>query len=157
MVRSLALAALIAAAPNCPDLYSLGVHGFAVPTVAARSAAALPGTSGLRVSIQFAAHNPNTFPITLSSVDYDVAIEGSPVFSGSQGDVSVANESDGIVALSGILDVRSPVFQGLRPGANAHYVLSGTAHVATPAGVPVDVEFSTPGVFVVPAALPAGF
>lgn len=157
MVRlSFAIAALVGSAPSCPDLYSIGAHGFAVPTISARGGSGTTEASGLRVQVDFAAHNPNAFPISLSGVDYDLSIEGEPAFSGSQAGVSVAENADGTVALRGLLSRTSPAFQGLRPGATAHYLLSGTVHVDTPAGVPVDVEFSTPGVFVVPSTFPAG-
>ena len=153
---SIAVAALIASAPNCSDLYSVGAHGFSVPAISARGGSATPDPSGLRVQIDFTAHNPNAFPISLSGVDYDFSVEGQPVFSGSQSGVSVAENADGTVLLRGLLPRTSPAFQGLRPGTSAHYLLSGTAHIDTPAGVPLDVEFSAPGVFVVPSAIPAG-
>ena len=60
MVRaSLAVCVLLAAAPNCPDLYSLATHGFTVPSLQAGTGTAAADPAGLRVSIQFTANNPN--------------------------------------------------------------------------------------------------
>jgi LEA14-like dessication related protein len=157
MVRaSLALAALLASAPSCPDLYSLAAHGFRVPTLTARSASAVPAGSGVQVTVDVAAHNPNPFPIELTGVDYDVALDGTPALSGSQQGTTVAQQTDGGLQLGGVLNPGSAVFKNLRPGQTVHYALNGTAHVASPAGVPVDVEFTTGGTFVVPQTLPAG-
>ncbi len=157
MVRaSLALAALLASAPSCPDLYSLAAHGFSVPTLTARNASAVPASSGLQVTVDVGAHNPNPFPIDLTGVDYDVAVEGTPALSGSQQGVTVAQRGDGGLQLGGLLAASSPIFRNLRPGQTVNYVLNGTVHVASPAGVPVDVEFTTGGTFVVPQTLPAG-
>ena len=84
MVRtSLAVCLLLASAPSCPDLYSLATHGFSVPTVSAANATAALDTAGLRVTVQFTAANPNPFPIALTSVDYQVALQGQPVFAGT--------------------------------------------------------------------------
>lgn len=152
----LAAVSLLASAPNCPDLYSLAAHGFAVPTISARSASAATAASGLQVVVDVGAHNPNPFPIDVTGVDFDVAVEGTPAYSGSQQGVTVTENSDAGVQLAGLLSTASPAFRALRPGATAHYALKGTAHVASPAGVPVDVEFSNTGTFVVPQQLPAG-
>lgn len=153
---SLALAALLASAPSCPDLYSLAAHGFTVPTFSARNASAVPVGSGLQVTVDVGAHNPNPFPIDVTSVDYDLALDGTPALSGSQQGVTVAQQEDGGLQLGGLLATNSAVFRNLRPGQTVHYLLTGTARVASPAGVPVDVEFSTGGAVVVPQILPAG-
>ena len=157
MVRAtLAVAALLASAPSCPDLYSVAAHGFSVPTMTARNAGAAVAGSDLRLTVDLGAHNPNPFPIEVTGIDYDLALEGTPALSGSQQGVTVAQQGDGGVQLGGLLAQGSPVFRKLRPGQTAHYALTGTAHVSSPAGIPVDVEFSTGGTFEVPQALPAG-
>ena len=152
---SLAVFLLLGAAPSCPDLYSVAAHGFVVPTLSARGALGAPAQGGLRVTVDFAADNPNNFPLTVSGVDYALAVEGTPVFAGSRDGVRVQEHGTGALELSGVIDTQSGVLRRLRPGQSAAYLLTGTVHVATPAGVPVDVEFSTPGAFLVPGGLPA--
>ncbi len=157
MVRAtLALAALLASAPSCPDLYSVAAHGFTVPTLDARNAGASPANSGLQLRVDLGAHNPNPFPIEVTGVDYDFALEGTPAFSGSQQGVTVPQQGDAGFQLGGLLATSSTAFKRLQPGQTVHYALTGTAHVASPAGIPVDVEFSTSGAFVVPQTLPVG-
>ena len=151
-----AAVALLASAPNCPDLYSLAAHGFTVPTLSARSASAAPAASGIQVVVEVGAHNPNPFPIEVTGVDFDVALEGNPAWSGSQQGVTVGENAESAVQLSATLPSSSPIYKTLRPGETVRYLLTGTAHVASPAGVPVDVQFSTPGTFVVPQQLPTG-
>ena len=74
MVRaSLAVCVLLAAAPSCPDLYSLATHGFTPPTVDMTTATAAPDAAGLRVNVALTALNPNPYPISLAGVDYEVA------------------------------------------------------------------------------------
>ncbi len=157
MVRvSLAVAALLASAPNCPDLYSLAAHGFTNPTLAARNASAVPVGSDLQVTIDVGAHNPNPYPIEVTAVDYDLSLDGAPAFSGSQQGVTVAQQGDGGLHLGGRLAINSAIVRNLRPGQTVRYLLSGLAHVASPAGLPVDVAYSTGGAFVIPQFLPAG-
>jgi LEA14-like dessication related protein len=156
MVRaSLAVCALLAAAPNCPDLYSLGTHGFTVPTVDATSALAVPLPGGILVTVQFTADNPNPFPIALSSVDYAVTLDGQPLFAGSQADPEVPEHGKATLGLMGAIETANPAYRSLRPGETVAYRITGTAHVNSPAGVPVDVEFDGVGTFVVPQGLPA--
>ena len=109
----------------------------------------------MRVSIQFTANNPNPFPISLSSVDYQVALQGQQVFAGSAADPNVPEHATSSLSLGGTIDLRTPVYRTLRPGASTPYTITGTAHVNSPAGVPVDVEFEANGAFVVPSNLPA--
>lgn len=156
MVRtSLAVCVLLASAPSCPDLYSLATHGFSVPTVGAASATAGLDPSGLRVTVQFTADNPNPFPIALTSVDYQVALQGQPVFAGTQADPEVPEHGQAALGLAGIIGYGSPGYRALRPGQSATYSITGTAHVQSPAGVPVDVDFDAAGTFVVPSNLPS--
>jgi LEA14-like dessication related protein len=155
MVRvSLAVCVLLASVPSCPDLYSLATHGFTVPTVDGATATAAVDPAGLRVTVAFTARNPNPFPITLSGVDYAVSMQGETVFTGTQADPSVPEHGQSKLDLTGVVHVISPVYRTLRPGQSASYTISGTAHVLSPAGVPVDVEFEGAGSFVVPATLP---
>lgn len=156
MVRASLVAVLLASAPNCPDLYSVAAHGFAVPTLTARTASAVAAAGGAQVTVDLGAHNPNPYPIEVTGVDFDVAVEGTPAYSGSQQGLTVAQQADSGVQLGGLLPFASPAFKNLRPGQTAHYALTGTAHVASPAGVPVDVEFTTGGTFVVPQPAPSG-
>jgi hypothetical protein len=154
MIRaSLAVCALLAAAPNCTDLYSLSTHGFTPPTVDMTTATAAPDVDGLRVNVSLTALNPNPYPITVAGIDYTVSVNGSTVFSGNQPAISVA-EGGGrnTVILSGVL----PTLQshGLTPGQTVTYIISGSAHVDSPAGLPIDVDFSDQGTFVVPQGVP---
>lgn len=156
MVRaSLAVCALLASAPSCPDLYSLATHGFSVPTVDAATATAVVDPAGLRVVVQFTATNPNPFPISLQSVDYQVSLQGNPVFAGTQADPEVPEHGQKALSLSGVISPSSAGYRTLRPGQTAAYAILGTAHVKSPAGVPVDVEFDGNGTFLVPSNLPA--
>ncbi|MFN2549965.1 MAG: LEA type 2 family protein [Myxococcales bacterium] len=155
MIRvSLAVCMLLAAVPSCPDLYSLATHGFTVPTVDGATATAAPDPAGLRVTVAFTATNPNPFPITLSAVDYQLVVQGKTVFAGSQADPSVPEHGTSKLDLGGVIDVRDPVYRTLSPGGSQSYTLTGTAHVQSPAGVPVDVEFEGAGSFIVPGTLP---
>src|SRR5207248_5422447 len=133
MVRaSLAVCVLLAAAPNCPDLYSVATHGFTVPSLQASTGTAITDPAGLRVTIQFTANNPNPFPISLSSVDYQVALQGQQVFAGSAADPNVPEHATSSLSLGGTIDLRTPVYRTLRPGASTPYTITGTAHVNSP-------------------------
>ena len=155
MVRvSLAVCLLLASVPSCPDLYSLATHGFTVPTVDGATATAAVDPAGLRVTVAFTATNPNPFPITLSAVDYTVSMQGTTVFTGTQNDPSVPEHGSSKLDLSGVINIADPVYRTLRPGQSSSYTISGTAHVQSPAGVPVDVEFEGAGSFIVPGTLP---
>ena len=155
MVRvSLAVCLLLASVPSCPDLYSLATHGFTVPTVDGAAATAAIDPAGLRVTVAFTATNPNPFPITLSAVDYTVSMQGKTVFTGTQNDPSVPEHGSSKLDLSGVINIADPIYRTLRPGQSTSYTISGTAHVESPAGVPVDVEFEGAGSFIVPGTLP---
>ena len=151
---SLAVCVLLASVPSCPDLYSLATHGFTVPTVDGATATAAVDPAGLRVTVAFTATNPNPFPITLSAVDYTVSMQGTTVFTGTQNDPSVPEHGSSKLDLSGVINIADPVYRTLRPGQSSSYTISGTAHVQSPAGVPVDVEFEGAGSFIVPGTLP---
>jgi len=151
---SLAVCVLLASVPSCPDLYSLATHGFTVPTVDGATATAAVDPAGLRVTVAFTATNPNPFPITLSAVDYTVSMQGTTVFTGTQNDPSVPEHGSSKLDLSGVINIADPVYRTLRPGQSSSYTISGTAHVDSPAGVPVDVEFEGAGSFIVPGTLP---
>ena len=156
MVRaSLAVCVLMASAPSCPDLYSLATHGFAVPTIGGATATAVTDPGGVRVTVNFTATNPNPFPITLASVDYTVSLQGEAVFTGTQTDPSVPEHGARQLDLVGIIPTSSQAYRSLRPNQSASYSITGTAHVNSPAGVPVDVEFTDDGTFVVPSNLPS--
>lgn len=152
---SFAVCALLASAPSCPDLYSLATHGFSVPTVDAATATAAADPAGLRVVVQFTATNPNPFPISLSSVDYQLSLQGNAAFAGTQTDPEVPAHGQKTMSLGGVISQSLPVYRTLRPGESVIYAIAGTAHVKSPAGVPVDVEFDGNGAFVVPSDLPA--
>jgi hypothetical protein len=154
MIRASALCVLLASAPSCPDLYSIATHGFDVPTVTASSASAFPDPGGIAVTVDFTAHNPNAFPISLSGVDYQISLQGAPVFDGTQGAFEVPAQGDGKQDLKGVISRALPVYGTLIPNQTATYNITGTAHVDSPAGVPVDVDFAQDGSFVVPAVLP---
>jgi len=155
MVRaSLAVCCLLASAPSCPDLYSIATHGFAVPTVDAATATSAIDPRGLRVTSRFTVHNPNSYPITLSGVDFQLSLQGQPVFAGMQADPSVPELGQATMLLTGVIPSSSAAYRTLRAGGTESYQLAGTAHVASPAGVPVDVEFAADGSFIVPANLP---
>lgn len=154
MRASLAACALLASAPSCPDLYSLATHGFSVPTLDASTATAAVDPAGLRVRVQLIAHNPNPYPIALTGVDYQVSLQGQPVFSGTQADPAVPEHGQKTLGLEGVIDLRSAAYRSLRTGQPASYAIAGTAHIDSPAGVPLDVEFESDGSFVVPAGLP---
>ena len=151
---SLAVCVLLASVPSCPDLYSLATHGFTVPTVDGATATAAVDPAGLRVTVAFTATNPNPFPITLSAVDYTVSMQGTTVFTGTQNDPSVPEHGSSKLDLGGVINIADPVYRTLRPGQSSSYTISGTAHVDSPAGVPVDVEFEGAGSFIVPGTLP---
>jgi LEA14-like dessication related protein len=155
MIRSsLAVCLLLAAAPSCPDLFSIATHGFAVPTLEAVGATPAPDPQGLRLTIVFSAKNPNPFPLSVSGVDYQVSVQGEQVFAGSQAGLGISEHGEGSFNLAGVVAASSTVFRSLRPGMSSSYTVAGAAHVNTPAGVPVDVEFESTRGFIVPAGLP---
>ena len=156
MLRTqLAVCLLLASAPRCADLFSLAANGFSVPTLEAKGAAGTPDPGGMRVAIDFAATNPNKFPLTLDSVDYQVLVEGEQVFAGTQDGLTVSQKGAATVNVQGVVPLSAPVLKKLHAGDTAGYTLQGTVHVETPAGVPADVEFATSGTFVVPGGIPA--
>ena len=155
MVRASLAVSLLVAAPSCPDLYSLATHGFTVPTLQAASATAAPDPAGMRMTVAFAVTNPNPFPLSLSGVEYQVALRGTPVFAGTQQGLSVSEHGGITLSLPGVVDLHSAIFRQLVPGASASYTISGVAHVDSPAGVPIEVEFSRDGTVLVPSQLPA--
>jgi hypothetical protein len=53
-----------------------------------------------------------------------------------------------------VINVLDPIYRTLPLGGRQTYTITGTAHVDSPAGVPVDVEFEGTGSFLVPATLP---
>jgi hypothetical protein len=146
---SLAVCALMAA-PSCPDLYSLATHGFSPPTIDRTTATAAPGPAGLHVTVSLTTINPNPYPINVAGIDFTVAIGGTTVFAGSKDGFSVADSgAQTTVQMAGDVDLH-----GLTAGQAVSYAISGTAHIDSPAGVPVDVEFSDQGTFVVPSGVP---
>lgn len=155
MIRaSLALCVLLASAPSCPDLYSVATHGFDVPTVKVSGTSAVPDPGGVAVAVDFTAHNPNAFPISVSGVDYQVALQGSPVLDGTQAAFDVPGQGDATPRLEGVISRNLPAYRSLVVGQTATYTISGTVHVDSPAGVPVDVDFAQDGSFLVPPGIP---
>ena len=154
MIRaSPALCLLFASAPSCPDLYSVATHGFAVPTLKISGTNAAPDSGGIAIAIAFTAHNPNPYPISVSSMDYVVSLQGSPVLDGTQGAFDVPGQGDATPKIGGVISLTLAAFAALVPGQTAAYAISGTLHVDSPAGVPLDVDFAERGSFVVPAVL----
>ncbi|MGE5049457.1 MAG: LEA type 2 family protein [Deltaproteobacteria bacterium] len=155
MIRaSLLLSVVLASAPSCPDLYSAGTHGFDVPTVQVSGTNALPDPGGVAVTVDFTAHNPNAFPISVSGIDYQVALQGSPVLDGAQTAFDVPARGDATPQLKGVISRTLPAYRSLVAGQTASYTISGTVHVDSPAGVPVDVDFAQNGSFLVPPGIP---
>jgi hypothetical protein len=150
-----AVSLLLASAPNCPDLYSLTTHGFSVPSVNASNAVAAVDPQGMRLTVLFTASNQNAFPISIDSVDYRVVLQGQPLFAGTQANLNVPEHGSSSLQFAGVAMVGSAVYATLRPGQTASYIVTGVAHVQSPAGVPVDVEFEASSSFVVPQGLPA--
>src|SRR5438128_1706130 len=104
MGRASLAVCFLMAAPSCPDLYSLATHGFAVPALAAPTGTAAPDPGGVRVDIRLTADNPNPFPLSLSGVDYAVALQGQTVFAGSAADPELPEHATGTVDLIGVVD-----------------------------------------------------
>lgn len=154
MIRaSLACCVVLASAPSCPDLYSAATHGFDVPTVQVAGTTALPDPGGVAVTVDFAAHNPNAFPISVSGIDYHVALQGSPVLDGAQTAFDVPGRGDATPQLKGVISRSLPAYRSLVAGQTATYTISGTVHVESPAGVPLDVDFAQDGSFLVPPGI----
>src|SRR3954454_14051123 len=125
MIRApLALCALLASAPSCPDLYSVATHGFDVPTVQVSRTSALPDPGGVAVAVDFTAHNPNSFPISISGVDYQVALQGSPVLDGAQTAFDVPGQGEATPQLKGVISRTLPAYRSLVAGQTAAYTIS---------------------------------
>src|SRR2546422_8387935 len=116
-------ALLFASAPSCPDLYSLATHGFSVPTLESRSAVGTPEQHGIRVTIDLAAHNPNSIPLSMEGVEYPLSVQGQPVFAGSHDSIALAERADGLLQVTGVIDTSQPVFRELIPGQSANWLL----------------------------------
>jgi LEA14-like dessication related protein len=155
-VRAILLATgLLASVPNCTDLYSVATHGLTAPVLTSQNATATSETTGVRVTISLSAQNPNDFPIALDSVDYQVSVSGTQVFTGTQEGLTVDEDATEAVQLSGVVDVSQPIFKTFRSGQTVPFTVTGVAHVDSPAGVPIDFAFTTTNSFVVPDSLPA--
>ncbi|HXN56454.1 MAG TPA: LEA type 2 family protein [Myxococcales bacterium] len=152
MKALIAAVGLLASAPSCPDLYSMAVHGGGVPTATVGAAQAATQGSTTTVTIQVAVTNPNRFPLTMRALEYDLAIDGTPASAGALGRTTVPEQSGLTLALVGSLSwaTSAAVLQKLATETNAQYRITGTAHLETPAGLPVDVDFDGSGSFVVP-------
>jgi LEA14-like dessication related protein len=154
-VRAILLATgILASVPNCTDLYSVATHGLTAPVLTSPTATAASEPGGVRVTIALTAQNPNDIPIALDSVDYQVAISGTQVFSGSQEGLTVDEQTTETVHLSGVVDVSQPIFKTFHGGQTVPFTVTGVAHVDSPAGVPIDFAFATNNSFVVPDSLP---
>jgi LEA14-like dessication related protein len=153
MVRALLSAVvLLASMPNCTDLYSAATHGVQAPVVTTDQSAttAAPDPAGVRISVVLNAQNPNAFPIQVDSVDYQVAINGTPAFAGTQEGTTVDEDSSETVTVSGVVDMHQAVFATLHPGQTVALTVTGVAHADSPAGLAVDVSFRGTDSLVVP-------
>jgi LEA14-like dessication related protein len=149
-----ALACVAAVLAGCTDLYSLAAHGYTEPTVTAQDTHAVPAVGGVEITIDFAAQNPNPYPLDFDGVDYTVSSQGVTALTGSHGSFSVDENGSAVVPLSGTITADALAQLHLVPGQSTSYTLSGTLHVKTPAGVGVDLAFSTDGTLIVPATAP---
>jgi hypothetical protein len=152
---------LLASVPNCTDLYSVATHGLSAPVLTSESPTATSVPTGVQVSIKIQARNPNDFPISVDSVDYQVAVlpagsdAGTQVFAGTQEGLTIDEGATDTVPVSGVVDTSQPIFKTFRTGQTVPFVITGVAHVDSPAGVAVDFAFSATDSFVVPGSLPA--
>jgi late embryogenesis abundant protein len=154
MLRApVAFLVLLASPPSCPDLYSVAEHGFDLPTLQVSRTGAVPDPGGVALTVDFTAHNPNAFPLFVSGVDYQVSLQGSPALDGGQGPFEVPGQGEATPRLEGVISRTSPAFGSLIAGETAAYTISGTVHLDSPAGVPLDLDFAQDGSFVVPAGI----
>lgn len=156
MRAMIAAIGLLASAPSCPDLYSLAVRGGGVPSASVGPAKAAAQSPTVTITIEVAVKNPNRFPLTLRGLEYDLAIDGAPAASGTLGRTTVDAQGALTLPLVGSLSwtTSAPVLQKLSTETNAQYRITGAAHLETPAGLPVDVDFDGSGSFVVPPLPP---
>jgi hypothetical protein len=132
-----------------------------VVTSDADAGTAVSEDGGVRVTIVLTAQNPNDFPISVDGVDYQVAIfqagsdAGTQVFAGTQEGLTVDENATDTVTVSGLVDTSQPIFKTFRTNQTVPFVITGVAHVDSPAGVAVDFAFSANDSFVVPDSLPA--
>lgn len=149
---------LLASIPNCTDLYSIATHGLNTPVVTTEQTAALsadPG--GLRLTIPVTVQNPNDIPIALDGVDYTVAVNAAvangdivdggtsgSTFSGTRDGITIDEHSTEPVPLS--IVIPPSAILALQPGTNT-FIVSGTVHADSPAGIAIDVTFSGSGNF----------
>lgn len=142
---------LLASIPNCTDLYSIATHGLQTPVVTTQDAKPAPDPAGLRLTIPITVQNPNDVPISLDSVDYTVSVTSggntTPGFSGTQDAPTVDEHSTETVPLSGVIPPSTLL--GLRPGTTT-FVINGTVHADSPAGIAIDVTFTGSGSFTTP-------
>jgi LEA14-like dessication related protein len=152
---TIAAAMVMASVPNCTDLYSVATHGLTSPVVTTDSSkvTAAADPAGVRVNIQFTATNPNDFPISLDSVDYQVfldATQTSPVFTGTQEGLTVDEHSTEVVKVSGVVPTSVVTSMRFTHNQPVPFTVTGVAHVDSPAGVAVDFAFTATSAFVVP-------
>lgn len=148
MVRAtVAAAMLLASVPNCTDLYSLATHGLTQPTVTGNETA-LPQPDGtVVVSVTFTIDNPNDVPFVLDSLDYRGTAAGATLCSGTQDGVTIDEHSQETVTANCVISAASvPQAQA---GQTVQLQVVGTAHFDSPAGIPIDVDFTTAQVPVV--------
>jgi LEA14-like dessication related protein len=152
MKALIAAVGLLASAPSCTDLYSIAVRGGGVPkaTVGTPQGATQGKTSTITVNV--AVQNPNRFPLTLRGLEYDLALDGTPAGAGTLGRTTVPAQDGLTLAMIASLSwtTSSAVLTKLATETTAQYRITGTAHLETPAGLPVDVDFDGSGTFAVP-------
>jgi len=153
---TIAAAMVMASVPNCTDLYSVATHGVTSPVVTADSSkvtAAADPAGNVHVTIPLTATNPNDFPISLDSVDYQVfldATQTSPVFTGTQEGLTVDEHSTEVVKVSGVVPTSVVTSMRFTHAQTVPFTVTGVAHVDSPAGVAVDFAFTATSAFVVP-------
>jgi LEA14-like dessication related protein len=156
MRATLAVTMLLASMPNCTDLYSVATHGLTTPTVTTDPQhAPFPtlDSAGLRINIPLAATNPNAFPISVDSVDYQVFLDpapAAPAFTGTQEGTTVDEQSSETVTVGGVIPLSVVTSRRFTRGQTVNFTVTGTAHVDSPAGVAIDVAFAASSSFVVP-------
>jgi hypothetical protein len=157
MVRAtIAATMLLASVPNCTDLYSVATHGLTAPTVTLdpqKPPFPAQDPAGIRVTIPLIATNPNTFPISVDSVDYQVLLDpspASPVFTGTQEGVTVDEHSTDALTVGGVIPTSVITSRRFTRGQIVPFTVTGTAHVDSPAGIAIDVAFTASSSFQVP-------
>jgi hypothetical protein len=138
----LAATMLLASVPNCTDLYSIATHGLTQPSVTGtETPPQLQPDGSVLVTVTFTVDNPNDVPFVLDRLDYQGNAGTATLCTGTEQGVTIDGHSQQTIAAPCLISPASAP-PGLS-GTTVQLQVVGTALFDSPAGIPIDVDFST--------------